>query len=75
MSSEYMRTVAGAVKVVDCSALKKSRSCMWATWVRDPFGHGFSLCGWAAAWAFTGAATRRSLLPSRSTCVGCGGGW
>jgi hypothetical protein len=26
------------------------------------------LWGWAAAWAFTGAATRRSLLPSRSTC-------
>jgi len=61
-------TVAGAVSVVDCSPLKKSRSCMCATWVREPLGHGLSLWGWAAAWAFTGAATRRSLLPSRSTC-------
>ena len=40
---------------------------MWLTWLLESLLHAPIECGCACAYAFTGPATRRSLLPSRST--------
>ena len=62
-----MRTSHAAFITADCSEPKKSPSVMWRTSVREPSGHLPSLCGLFCAYTFTGGATRRSELPSRST--------
>mmetsp|Transcript_33551 Transcript_33551/g.84234 ORF Transcript_33551/g.84234 Transcript_33551/m.84234 type:complete len:211 (+) Transcript_33551:1344-1976(+) len=53
----------------DFSLPKKSPDFMWATWVLDTGGQGRMRTGGRlrCAFFFTGSATRRSELPSRST--------
>ena len=60
-------TVVSAAMVADFSEPKKSSPVMCTTLVLESLGHARSLCGFFCAKAFTGAATRRSELPSRST--------
>mmetsp|Transcript_2304 Transcript_2304/g.6414 ORF Transcript_2304/g.6414 Transcript_2304/m.6414 type:complete len:255 (-) Transcript_2304:583-1347(-) len=64
-----MRTLPSLLKVVDFSLPKKSLPAMLATRVRASLLHSRIRTGGRVRWAyfFTGAATRRSELPSRST--------
>jgi len=62
-----MRTEHGDAHVCDCSDAKKSPASMWLTCVFDSALHSPILCGFFCAKLLTGAATRRSELPSRST--------